>query len=330
MKWKGHPKVLSRQFYFNINANLEDLTNTINDLIEAGYEHLYGITDCKRNFYTDIPGADGLDSSRYRLDQLPYDNKRTLEYTYDFGEDYEFILKIGTAQKEIEGNHICHPIKGYGIGIIEDDISALYDRIMSPREFEDSEEYTRELSVEEMECSLGHERNVKEVKDIDESFYEKKNPEPKDSNPCRLERLIDSPRSNTIYRLMMKAFMKEPWKEKWTETQCRNRLYQEISFRNSACFLLKAGNKTVGYCGGYLITYQDKIEFQLLDFFVDQDSEIKHLGTSMMELLIKELKKMEAFRIVLSTRGSLDGFYSKFGFEKAEDYLMSKTIKETE
>ena len=69
------------------------------------------------------------------------------------------------------------------------------------------------------------------------------------------------------------------------------------------------------------------MEYHLMDFFIDVDSTENHLGTKMMEMLIRTLKQCEADCIILSAKGSLNHFYESGESTKNDEYTMTKDIR---
>ena len=110
--------MLNRTFYFNISANLQDLAFTLLDLFDVDYGHPYSFTDaCRTDYVTGTPRkySDDKGLQDYRIDQIILGQKRTIYLTYDYEENYVFTVKIGNALKKIEGDLICHPLKGKGL-----------------------------------------------------------------------------------------------------------------------------------------------------------------------------------------------------------------------
>ncbi len=188
-KWKDCPRLLNRTFYFNISANLQDLAFTVLDLFNVDYGHPYSFRDASRTDYvagTPRKYSDNKGLQDYRIDQISLGPKRTIYLAYDYGENYVFTVKIGNALKKIEGNLICHPIKGKGLGIVEDNSGLLYTYLkgiqINPR---DKETFIRDLSKEEMEHRLRHNRDIPVAKKIDFHAYEPEDEEEQfeDINP---------------------------------------------------------------------------------------------------------------------------------------------------
>lgn len=183
-KWKGSPRLLTRTFYFNISGTLEDLAYTILDLYEADFGHLFCFTDAEKvDYVTDMENSDHLKMANYRLDEIALGTKRTIDFTYDYGENYVFTVKVGTKLKKIEGQKICYPIKGKGCRIINDNSGLLYCYLkgweINPEEAqyfdvpENRERFLRDLTIEEMEEDLFHEDDdIDDATNIDYSIYE--------------------------------------------------------------------------------------------------------------------------------------------------------------
>lgn len=132
----------------------------------------------------------------------------------------------------------------------------------------------------------------------------------------------------TLAGIMKNSFYYEPWNEIWDENKCFERLniYSSIS---SACSftLLNENNEICGAVIGYIIPFVDKLEYDLQEFFIDHNLQKNHLGTFLMNELLKELKVLNVDNVKFYTTGMLDKFYNKFGYKKVNDeYLMKLSI----
>ena len=134
---------------------------------------------------------------------------------------------------------------------------------------------------------------------------------------------------NQLAKIMKNAFIQEPWKEEWKESDCYKRL--EI-FYNIPSFLgytlIDENNKIYGVSLGYIAPLASKQEYTLLEIFVDSNYKENHLGTILMNNLLEKLNETNIDIIHFYTSGNLYKFYSKFGFEKSNnEYIMYKDIK---
>lgn len=128
----------------------------------------------------------------------------------------------------------------------------------------------------------------------------------------------------TLSSIMKECFYLEPWKEVWKEEECLNRLKVMTDISTSFSFVLVDENDQVhGAAIGFLLPFMDKMQYELQEFFVDVKLQHFHLGTFMMNELLKEIKKEKVDEVLFYTSGHLDKFYGKFGFRKDDTrYLM--------
>ena len=130
--------------------------------------------------------------------------------------------------------------------------------------------------------------------------------------------------------IMKNAFLKEPWKESWDEKVCEKRISIFNSFPTSLSYvLINDEDKICAAAIGYTIPFLNDNLYELQDFFIDLNESKKHLGSLLMNVLIKVLKEEGVSKIKFYTSGELYKFYSKFGYSKVnEEYLMELKIKD--
>lgn len=131
-----------------------------------------------------------------------------------------------------------------------------------------------------------------------------------------------------LSKIMMDAFLNEPWNEVWNEQMCIDRLTIFTNISTSLSYtLINDENEICGATIGYVIPFVNKMEYDLQEFFIDPKLVKNHLGSFLMEELLKEVRKANVDTFKFYTSGNLYKFYSKFGFKKIEDeYLMDMNI----
>lgn len=127
-----------------------------------------------------------------------------------------------------------------------------------------------------------------------------------------------------LSKIMKEAFECEPWGEEWDEHAVYNRIKIFNNIESSLSYVLVDENRTL--CGaaiGYIIPFVNDNEYAFQDFFINPRLRGNHLGTFFMNELLTKLKENNVTKIKFFTAGTLDKFYSKFGFKKISDeYLM--------
>ena len=132
-----------------------------------------------------------------------------------------------------------------------------------------------------------------------------------------------------LSKIMKNAFLNELWKEDWDENICFERLSIFSSISSSFSFtLVNENNEICGAAIGYIVPFVNKMEYDLQEFFIDPKLSKNHLGTFLMNELIKEAKIAKIDTIKFYTAGNLYKFYNKFGYKMIEnEYLMDLDIK---
>lgn len=132
-----------------------------------------------------------------------------------------------------------------------------------------------------------------------------------------------------LSKIMKRAFLSGPWIEDWSEQSCYDRLNILCNISTSFSFtLINERNEICGAAIGYVIPFVNKKEYDLQELFIDPELSKKHLGTFLMNELLKEAKKANIDKIKFYTAGNLDKFYNKFGYQKIEnEYLMEIELK---
>lgn len=132
-----------------------------------------------------------------------------------------------------------------------------------------------------------------------------------------------------LSEIMKAAFSNEPWHEVWDEKLCFERLSLFCNIPSSINFtLIDENNRICGAAIGYVVPFIDGYEYSFQDFFINPSLSKNHLGTFFLNEVLNELKKTHISSIKFYTAGTLDYFYSNFGFKRTKDeYLMEMKVK---
>ena len=119
---------LNRTILFKHDNDLDELAFTILSIFNTLAYHLYKFEDDSKKYECEISLREaeemgypykGMDTWLVTLDQLGIkDNKFMM--TYDFGEDYEFVIEVLEQIEMKEIYRIPRIIDGVGYGIVED------------------------------------------------------------------------------------------------------------------------------------------------------------------------------------------------------------------
>lgn len=131
---------------------------------------------------------------------------------------------------------------------------------------------------------------------------------------------------NLLASFMQQSFKESPWYEQWSYESCQKRLSILFSMETFVGYELVLKNKVIGASFGFTLPYEKETQFHLIEFFLAPKFTKQGYGTEFMKLLLEECRKNKMDRIVLSTKGNLSSFYSKFGFGFQSDYIMEKKI----
>ena len=126
---------LNRTILFNYNSDLDDLAYTILSIFNTLASHLYMFKDDKDKYECEISllnaeemGYPDVGKSTFyvTLDMLKMKNNK-FTMTYDFGDNYEFVIEILELVELDEIFRIPRVIDGKGYGIVEDGKHILED-----------------------------------------------------------------------------------------------------------------------------------------------------------------------------------------------------------
>lgn len=115
--------------------------------------------------------------------------------------------------------------------------------------------------------------------------------------------------------MMQHCFQEDPWKENWPIESCIERFTSIFHMDSNHCYLME-DNEIEGACFGYVLPFEDKKEYTILELFINPLSHHKGYGTKLLSYLKETLKKENVTEIVLLTREECSSFYTKNGFHK--------------
>ncbi len=126
---KNYEDKLNRTIMFRENNDLNELAFTILSIFNTLAYHLYCFNDKINKYECEISLIEaeemgypdkGMDCWLVTIDKLHLDNNK-FTMTYDFGENYEFVIEV-LGEEERNGKYkIPEVIDGTGYGIVEDD-----------------------------------------------------------------------------------------------------------------------------------------------------------------------------------------------------------------
>lgn len=130
---KNYENKLNRTILFNYDNDLDELAFTIISIFNTQARHLYKFEDDVNEYECKISLLEantmnypevGFDTTSVTLEQLETkDDKFTM--TYDFGENYKFVIEILEFIESNEKYTVSKVIDGIGYGIIEDERDVL-------------------------------------------------------------------------------------------------------------------------------------------------------------------------------------------------------------
>ncbi len=126
--------------------------------------------------------------------------------------------------------------------------------------------------------------------------------------------------------IMKESFKLPPWNESWESERCLERLSDIFHMPSSVAFtLVDEKDVPLGALLGFLLPRPEGKEATLLECFVDPSYMGKGLGSTLMQGAMLALEESGVRNTMFYTSGTLDSFYSKFGFKRSENcYLMTK------
>ena len=162
IRWVCFPRLLNRTVLFRTNGSFVQLDRVMRFVIGADTDHLSCFEDESGTIASftgfGIDKEDDVCDNSYAKKTLKWvslNSKDEFFYTYDFGDNYRFRIKVEYETVEKPGNELAYVIKGKGQGIWEDEIGALYDLLSGGKVEEDEEEYSdRAKSIEEFAIDI--------------------------------------------------------------------------------------------------------------------------------------------------------------------------------
>lgn len=132
---------------------------------------------------------------------------------------------------------------------------------------------------------------------------------------------------NEVSTIMAKVFKKSPWNENWSKEECLNRLTNIFDFPTSRNFVYIEEEKIIGYSTGFILPFENKKVFTLMELFIKEEYQHQHKGSEVLSKLENKLKEENISTIDLYTKGSLVNFYSNNGYkENKDEHRMEKEI----
>lgn len=123
-------------------------------------------------------------------------------------------------------------------------------------------------------------------------------------------------------------FNSEPWNENWSVETAYNRLkdiYDSPKFKG---LVYIDNGKILGAILGNIECWDKGFKYFLKEFFIDNNCQGRGIGSSMIDFMENELKKINVNSIELYTlRGrQTEGFYKKNGYEKSCDTIIMNKV----
>lgn len=132
---ENYEEKLNRTILFNCDNDLDELAFTVLSIFNTLAYHMYMFEDDSKTYECEISLREaersgyedkGIDTWLVTLDNLDMKNNKFI-MTYDFGENYKFVIEI-LEQVELKERYIIsRVIDGVGYGIVENDKQRLED-----------------------------------------------------------------------------------------------------------------------------------------------------------------------------------------------------------
>ena len=140
---------------------------------------------------------------------------------------------------------------------------------------------------------------------------------------------IDNADTAVLASLYVCVFSSPPWSEHWVQSWARDRI--ESIIQSSKFFGLKAekDGAVIAACLGGLIPFKGRSEYQLVEFFVDENRQRSGLGSHLLHALEEQLVDLDCQLCTLLTSRMMPAhaFYATGGYESSENMVfMSKKL----
>lgn len=125
---------------------------------------------------------------------------------------------------------------------------------------------------------------------------------------------------------MKAAFEVEPWNEKWTLEQAKQRFDMIFASPYALGYVIEdtETKEILGTCIGHLLNYLDKMEYWIDDFSIAKNHQKEGLGSKLMSFVKEDCKKRDIKMILLMTNAGYPSvsFYQKNGFKEDSNFVM--------
>ena len=133
---------LYRVFYVPQDLNLESFADLIQIMFRAEFEHLYCFRAGKVRYVTEQELENMMGYPELMKNYSVSDLGPSFKFFYDYGDGWEFDVRVFKAEKEFAGDRVLVMKDGKGMGLFEDNIhtfSALIAGAASPGMRKDNE-----------------------------------------------------------------------------------------------------------------------------------------------------------------------------------------------
>ena len=140
---------------------------------------------------------------------------------------------------------------------------------------------------------------------------------------------IDNADTMVLASLYVAVFSSPPWSEHWKQSWARDRI--ESIIQSSKFFGLKAekDGAVIAACLGGLIPFKGRSEYQLVEFFVDENHQRSGIGSHLLHALEEQLVHLDCRLCTLLTSRTMPAhaFYATRGYASSENMVfMSKKL----
>lgn len=111
------PEQIHKEFYWNLNAKLDEIEPVLRRLIGADWDHLSSFYGGKGR---EIEFGDFGQKRRLYVEDIGFFKARKVGYTYDFGDNWRFVLNFGRRKESLPSNAVLILESG-SLGLIHSD-----------------------------------------------------------------------------------------------------------------------------------------------------------------------------------------------------------------
>ncbi len=135
----------------------------------------------------------------------------------------------------------------------------------------------------------------------------------------------------SIKKLMLAIFSKEPWNDTWTEEQLHLYIRELIDNRNSLSFGIYEDEALIGMALGHIKHWYEGTEYWIEEFGIHPEIQNNGIGTNFIRQIEKILAGKGVSYVVLLTEKHMPAyeFYKRNGFQENEGtvFLAKKICK---